>query len=68
MSPTPKGNDKSIRQDTHFGKLFDATPLPDRVDGFEPKDKDKMKECWPEGLDKAKEVSIFGAVCSELTE
>lgn len=39
-----------------FGKLFD-TEVPESIEGFECKDRDQMKESWPEGLDDAQEVS-----------
>nr|WPS94696.1 FAD binding domain of DNA photolyase [Naematelia aurantialba] len=52
----PTGNDKSIRDDPEFGKLFDATPIPESVEGFECEDVDVMRECWPEGTDVAKQL------------
>jgi deoxyribodipyrimidine photo-lyase len=56
MSELPQRNDPSIRNDTHFGKLFDATPIPDQVEGFECADRDQIAEVWPEGTEAAKEV------------
>lgn len=53
----PESNDASIRQDDTFGKLFEATPVPDHIEGFELKDPEKIHDVWPEGTDKAKEVS-----------
>lgn len=57
MSKLPLGNDPSIRNDPHFGKLFDATSIPDQVEGFECPDRDQIAEVWPEGTEAAKEVS-----------
>jgi deoxyribodipyrimidine photo-lyase len=57
MSPMPESNDASIRQNDTFGKLFEATPVPDHIEGFELKDAEKIHEVWPEGTDKAKEVN-----------
>lgn len=57
MSPLPESNDPSIRQHEHFAKLFDATPIPDHVDGFECGDAETMGEIYPEGTERAKEVS-----------
>lgn len=59
MSEIPTANDESIRKHEHFGKLFDATPIPDHIDGFELENGEKVRECWPEGTDRAKEVGPF---------
>lgn len=56
MSPLPRANDPSIRQHPAFGSLFDTTPIPYAVEGFECDDVEQMKECWPEGTERAKEV------------
>lgn len=58
MSDIPPPNDPSIRKHEHFGKLFDATPVPEHVEGFELKDGDDVRTVWPEGTDVAKEVNI----------
>lgn len=58
LSDIPPPNDAKIRQHDHFGKLFDATPIPDHVDGFELIDGESVREVWPEGTDVAKEVSL----------
>jgi hypothetical protein len=58
LQPTPKENDAAIRQHERFGKLFDETDIPDDVEGFECKDKERMAEIWPEGMDHAKEVGL----------
>jgi deoxyribodipyrimidine photo-lyase len=57
LSDPPHGNDVGIRQHEHFGKLFDATSIPDQVEGFECEDREEMAEVWPEGTEVAKEVS-----------
>lgn len=56
MASLPSANDPSVRQDSHLSTLFEATPIPDQVEGFECQDREKMAEVWPEGTDKAKEV------------
>lgn len=56
MSPLPEANDQSVRQHKTLGELFDATPVPDSLEGFELKDAETISEVWPEGTDKAKEV------------
>ena len=58
MSPLPEANDKSVRQHKTLGELFDATPVPDSLEGFELKDAETLSEIWPEGTDKAKEVRL----------
>ncbi|WRT70869.1 uncharacterized protein IL334_007868 [Kwoniella shivajii] len=55
MSPTPKSNDQSIKSDEKFSTLFDDK-IPDSLEGFECPESDKLKELWPEGTDRAKEV------------
>jgi hypothetical protein len=57
MSPLPESNDASIRKHESFGKLFEATPVPDSLEGFEVDNKGELSEVWPEGTEKAKEVS-----------
>jgi deoxyribodipyrimidine photo-lyase len=57
MSPLPESNDESIRKHETFGKLFEATPVPDSLEGFEVDNKEELSEVWPEGTEKAKEVS-----------
>jgi hypothetical protein len=57
MSPRPESNDASIREHESFGKLFEATPVPDSLEGFEVDNKEELSEVWPEGTEKAKEVS-----------
>ena len=57
MSDIPPANDKKIRDHEHFGKLFDATPIPDHLDGFEQTNAEDVRKSWPEGTDDAKEVS-----------
>lgn len=57
MSPLPEANDASVRQHKIIGGLYDATPVPDSLEGFELKDADKIHEVWPEGTETAKEVS-----------
>lgn len=52
----PAPNDASVRTHRRFGKLF-GTEIPEVVEGFECKDAEQMKVSWPEGTDKAKEVS-----------
>jgi hypothetical protein len=64
MSELPQGNDPSIRNDPYFGKLFDATPIPDQVEGFECADRDQIAEVWPEGTEAAKEVSDTSVLLS----
>ncbi|ORX40843.1 DNA photolyase, FAD-binding/Cryptochrome [Kockovaella imperatae] len=56
MSDIPKGNDASLKKDKRFGKLFDVTPIPDHVEGFELKDSEEVHKLWPEGTDAAKEL------------
>lgn len=56
MSPLPEANNQSVRQHKIVGDLFDATPVPDSVEGFELKDAETISEIWPEGTDRAKEV------------
>jgi deoxyribodipyrimidine photo-lyase len=58
MSEIPEANDKSIREHKDFGKLFDATPVPEYVEGFKVEEGEKLQELWPEGMDNAKEVSV----------
>ena len=55
LSPIPAGNDKGIRNGG-LAKLFEETPVPESVAGFECDDSDSMSEVWPEGTDAAKEV------------
>jgi len=57
MSPLPESNDASIRKHETFGKLFEATPVPDHIEGFEVENQEELSEVWPEGTEKAKEVS-----------
>ena len=57
MSPLPESNDASIRKHETFGKLFDATPVPDHLEGYEVDNQEEISEVWPEGTEKAKEVS-----------
>lgn len=57
MSPFPESNDASIREHESFGKLSEATPVPDSLEGFEVDNKEELSEVWPEGTEKAKEVS-----------
>lgn len=56
VSPAPAANDASVRKHKTFAKLFD-TEVPESIAGSECKDRDQMKESWPEGLDNAQEVS-----------
>ena len=56
MSDIPSANDTSIKKHKRFAKLFDETPIPDKLDGFEFKNAEKVHEVWPEGTDAAKEV------------
>jgi hypothetical protein len=66
MSPLPESNDASIRQHEIFGKLFEATPVPDSLEGFEVDNKEELSEVWPEGTEKAKEVSQTLAARTDL--
>jgi hypothetical protein len=59
MSPLPEANDASVREHATFGKLFEATPVPDHIEGFEVNDPEQIHEVWPEGTENAKEVSHF---------
>jgi hypothetical protein len=59
MSPLPESNDASIRKHETFGELFEATPVPDSLEGFEVDNREELSEVWPEGTEKAKEVSHF---------
>jgi hypothetical protein len=63
MADIPAGNDAACRTDPGFAALFDATPIPAHVEGFECKDVDVMTEVWPEGTAKAKEVGTVFTVC-----
>ena len=56
MSPLPESNDASVRKHETFGKLFEATPVPDHLEGYEVNDPEKVHEVWPEGTENAKEV------------
>jgi deoxyribodipyrimidine photo-lyase len=56
MSELPTANDKSVRSHEHFGKLFEETSIPDSLMGFELSEGSQVRECWPEGLDTAKEL------------
>lgn len=58
MSPIPQANDESVRKHKTLGELFDATPVPASLEGFELKDAEKISEVWPEGTDRAKEASL----------
>ncbi|KAI0939215.1 hypothetical protein AcV5_000697 [Taiwanofungus camphoratus] len=74
-APNPVANSPSIHQHPTYGKLFN-TPVPDEVEGFALSDADereRMRTCWREGEDVAKEIlnrflhttartSQFGAV------
>ena len=62
MSDIPEANDKSIREHKDFGKLFDATPVPEYVEGFKVEEGEKLQELWPEGMDNAKEVSVVSQI------
>ncbi|KAK4689672.1 deoxyribodipyrimidine photo-lyase, partial [Tremellales sp. Uapishka_1] len=53
-SPLPMANETSIHEHARFKSLFDETPIPSHVDGFECGDAEKMAEVWPEGIEKAK--------------
>ena len=53
----PSGNDYSIRDQDFFGTLFEGTGVPEKIEGFEEEDAEKIKETWPEGTEAAKEVS-----------
>lgn len=55
MAEVPDANDISVRDHELFSKLFD-TEIPDHVEDFFPADAEKMKEVWPEGTERAKEV------------
>ncbi|WWC92474.1 uncharacterized protein L201_007432 [Kwoniella dendrophila CBS 6074] len=55
MSPSPKPNNESIKSNDKFAKLFEDK-IPDHIEGFECPESEKLKELWPEGLDKAKEL------------
>jgi hypothetical protein len=57
MSPLPESNDETIRNHETFGKLFESTPVPDSLEGFEVDNSEELSEVWPEGTEKAKEVS-----------
>ena len=56
LSDVPPANDASIRDHEHFGTLFDATPLPSSVPGFELRNKETVHTVWPEGTEAAKEL------------
>ena len=56
MSDIPPANDKKIRDHEHFGKLFDATPIPDHIEGFQQTNGADVRKSWPEGTDNAKKV------------
>lgn len=58
MSPLPQANDASIRKHQTFGDLFEATPVPEYVEGFKLDDSESIHDVWPEGTDNAKDVSI----------
>jgi hypothetical protein len=66
MSPLPESNDVSIRKHESFGKLFEATPVPDSLEGFEVDNKEELSEVWPEGTEKAKEVSHLFVARTDL--
>lgn len=66
MSPLPHANDESVRKHKTLGDLFDATPVPDSLEGFELKDSETISEVWPEGTDHAKEVRLLSfALCHD---
>jgi len=65
MSDAPSANDESIRKHEHFGKLFDETSVPESIKGFELKEGSEVRECWPEGLDTAREASLDLVMRSE---
>lgn len=65
MSEAPSPNDASIREHEHFGKLFGETSIPGFIKGFEIKEGSEVRDCWPEGLDAAKEVCLL--CCVELS-
>ena len=58
MSPLPQANDQSVRKHKILGDLFDATPVPDSIEGFELKDAETISEVWPEGTENAKQASL----------
>lgn len=58
MSPLPKANDASVRKHKLLGELFDATPIPEYVEGFKLEDPETIHEVWPEGTDNAKQVRL----------
>ena len=51
-----KGNSPSIRQNSIFAKLFNAT-IPEVVEGFEmtKDDAELLRLCWPAGEDAAQD-------------
>ncbi|WWD20859.1 hypothetical protein CI109_105336 [Kwoniella shandongensis] len=55
MSPLPKANEVTIRQNEKFARLFEDQ-VPDSLEGFECKDSETMAEVWPEGTERAKEL------------
>lgn len=59
MSPLPESNDASIRNHDTFEKFFEATPVPDSLEGFEVDNREELSEVWPEGTEKATEVSLL---------
>lgn len=59
ISPDPKANDAGVRQHKTLGKLFEASDIPHHLEGFEVEDAEQLKVSWPEGIDKAREVSFF---------
>ena len=56
----PAANDTSVRESNHFGPLFDSE-IPEFVEGFVLSEEDgkKMRQIWPEGEDKAREVRDY---------
>ncbi|KAH9951658.1 DNA photolyase [Amylocystis lapponica] len=57
-APSPAANDPSVRQHSIFDRLFDQ-PVPEEVEGFtlrDPDERERMRTCWPEGEDVAKEM------------
>jgi hypothetical protein len=58
MSPVPEANDDSVRSHEIYGKMFEASSIPEHVEGFELNDPEKIHEVWPEGAENAKEVGL----------
>ena len=54
-APRPTPNDHEIHSHSAYADLFNQD-VPDKVEGFECEDREKMKVVWPEGHSAATEV------------